>query len=422
MIKKVFERVEEEFFIEKLDNGITVYLYPTNKTKNFYISISVKYGAMVEKYKLNNKTYDIIPGSAHFLEHKVMALSENEKVSKKINELGSLANAWTSYRGTNYNIFGSNNIKENLKILLELFYHPLITEASVNKEKGIIAEEIDMYKDNIDRYMYDKLFKNLFTNSYMKNTVVGEKEDINKITKDSLMDIYNNFYIPSNTFIIVTGNFDSKDILNEIKEYINNLNLKDKKLPKIINKKDNLKVSVPYEEITKNTNCTRVKIGIKIPKKNFNISDDVKLRRYLNIILSNNLSATSELFEKYKNENIIIDMGYGLNIIEDYVIINLSGFTNNGDLFINRIQKDMNSLKITKNEFERKKKTYLKRYICSFDNIEDIEYIICESEMMNEKIEYNEYSKIEKLNYEEALNILNSINCDNISIIKTIKE
>ena len=144
-----------------------------------------------------------------------MALSENVEISKKINELGSLANAWTSYRGTNYNIFGSINIKENLRILLELFYHPDITDESVEKEKGIIGEEIDMYKDNIDRNMYDHLYKNLFNNSFMRNTVVGERSDIEKITKASLMTVYNNFYIPKNTFIIVTGDFDTKEIIKK---------------------------------------------------------------------------------------------------------------------------------------------------------------------------------------------------------------
>ena len=113
MKKKIFEKVDEELYIETLDNGITVYMYPTKKTKNFYLSISVKYGACVEQYKIGNKIYDIIPGTAHFLEHKVMALSENIEISKRINELGSLANAWTSYRGTNYNIFGSINIIDN---------------------------------------------------------------------------------------------------------------------------------------------------------------------------------------------------------------------------------------------------------------------------------------------------------------------
>ena len=173
MKKKTFERVNESLFTEKLDNGIEVYLYKTDKTKNFYISISVKYGASVTKYKINDKVTEIIPGSAHFLEHKVMALSENKEISRRINELGSLANAWTSYNGTNYNIFGSINIKENLKLLLDIFYNTDINPKNVEEEKGIIGEEIDMYKDKINSYMMSELFKNLFTNSYVRNTVVG---------------------------------------------------------------------------------------------------------------------------------------------------------------------------------------------------------------------------------------------------------
>lgn len=421
MIKKTFEKVDEELFIETLDNGITVYMYPTKKTKNFYLSISVKYGACTEKYKVGNKVFDIIPGSAHFLEHKVMALSENVEISKKINELGSLANAWTSYRGTNYNIFGSINIKENLRILLELFYHPDITDESVEKEKGIIGEEIDMYKDNIDRNMYDHLYKNLFNNSFMRNTVVGERSDIEKITKESLMTVYNNFYIPKNTFIIVTGDFDTKEIIEEIKEYLSHLDLPNKEIPKIIKEKDDKKVSVPYEEITKDTEDVRVKLGIKIPRKNFAIKDNDLLRIYLNIIMSNNFSATSELFEKYKNENIVISIGSGINIIEDYVIIGISAFTNDGNLFIERIKKDINKLKLTKSDFERKKKIYLKGYICDFDNIEDVEYIICESIMLDEGLSYNDYSRINNMTYEEANKILKSFEFDNISIIRTVK-
>ena len=125
MIKKTYEKVNEDIYIEKLKNGIEVYLYKTDKTKNFYITISVKYGASVTKYKVGKRVVDVIPGSAHFLEHKVMALSENPEISKRINDLGSLANAWTSYDGTNYNIFGSINLIENLKLLLDIFYNTL---------------------------------------------------------------------------------------------------------------------------------------------------------------------------------------------------------------------------------------------------------------------------------------------------------
>ena len=418
---KTFKKVDEKVYTEKLDNGLEVYLYKTDKTKNFYITISVKYGARITKYKVSNRVVDVIPGSAHFLEHKVMALSENKEISKRINDLGSLANAWTSYYGTNYNIFGSINLIENLKLLLDIFYNTNINEKSVNEEKGIIGEEIDMYKDQIDSLMYSKLFDNLFNKSYSKNTVVGEREDIANITAKSLNEIYNDYYVPNNTFIIVTGNFDIDEVMNTIKDYMKNIKVKPKELPKRIKERDKEIVNVPYEEIKKNMENTRVKYAIKMKKNIFGIKDDNILKDYLGLILSNNFSATSELFEKYKDNDIVIGMSYGVNIIDDYLIININALTNDGNRFIDNIKEDIKKLKLNEEEFERKKKKYLKSYILDFDNIEDVEYLLSLSLMIDNKIDYNEYDKLIALNYKEASRIMKLINFDNVSIIRTIK-
>ena len=421
MKKKTFERVNESLYTEKLDNGIEVYLYKTDKTKNFYISISVKYGASITKYKINDKVREIIPGSAHFLEHKVMALSENKEISRRINELGSLANAWTSYNGTNYNIFGSINIKENLKLLLDIFYNTDINPKNVEEEKGIIGEEIDMYKDKINSYMMSELFKNLFTNSYVRNTVVGERSDIAKITSKGLNKIYKDFYVPNNTFIIVCGNFDENDIMDTIKEYMSKLNLKPKKLPKVIKAKDKDIVKVPYQEIKKDINDERVKYAIKINKKDFGIKNNKDLSAYLNIILGANFSPTSSLYEKYKNEDIVTSLSYSVNIIDNYVVLILEAFTKDASRFLNEIQSDIKNLSLTKEVFERKKKRYLKNYILDFDNIEDVEYIISYALMVDNKIDYNDYTRIIELDYNKALDVLKNINSDNTSVIKTIK-
>lgn len=418
---KTFKKVDEKVYTEKLDNGLEVYLYKTDKTKNFYITISVKYGARITKYKVGNRVVDVIPGSAHFLEHKVMALSENKEISKRINDLGSLANAWTSYYGTNYNIFGSINLIENLKLLLDIFYNTNINEKSVNEEKGIICEEIDMYKDQIDSLMYSKLFDNLFNKSYSKNTVVGEREDIANITAKSLNEIYNDYYVPNNTFIIVTGNFDIDEVMNTIKDYMKNIKVKPKELPKRIKERDKEIVNVPYEEIKKDMENTRVKYAIKMKKNIFGIKDDNILKDYLGLILSNNFSATSELFERYKDNDIVIGMSYGVNIIDDYLIININALTNDGNRFINNIKEDIKKLKLNEEEFERKKKKYLKSYILDFDNIEDVEYLLSLSLMIDNKIDYNEYDKLIALNYKEASRIMKLINFDNTSIIRTIK-
>ena len=418
---KTFKKVDEKVYTEKLDNGLEVYLYKTDKTKNFYITISVKYGARITKYKVGNRVVDVIQGSAHFLEHKVMALSENKAISKRINDLGSLANAWTSYYGTNYNIFGSINLIENLKLLLDIFYNTNINKKSVNEEKGIIGEEIDMYKDQIDSLMYSKLFDNLFNKSYSKNTVVGEREDIANITAKSLNEIYNDYYVPNNTFIIVTGNFDIDEVMNTIKDYMKNIKVKPKELPKRIKERDKEIVNIPYEEIKKDMENTRVKYAIKMKKNIFGIKDDNILKDYLGLILSNNFSATSELFERYKDNDIVIGMSYGVNIIDDYLIININALTNDGNRFIDNIKEDIKKLKLNEEEFERKKKKYLKSYILDFDNIEDVEYLLSLSLMIDNKIDYNEYDKLIALNYKEASRIMKLINFDNTSIIRTIK-
>ena len=143
-----------------------------------------------------------------------------QAISKRINDLGSLANAWTSYYGTNYNIFGSINLRENLKLLLDIFYNTNINEKNVEEEKGIIGEEIDMYKDQLDGLLSQKLFNNLFHESYVKNTVLGERSDIEKITAKHLNQIYKDFYATNNTFIVVCGDFDENEVLEDIKKNI----------------------------------------------------------------------------------------------------------------------------------------------------------------------------------------------------------
>ena len=421
MIKKTFEKVNEDILYEKLNNGLEVYLYKTDKTKNFYITISVKYGANVTKYKIDNEIVNVIPGSAHFLEHKVMALSENPEISKRINDLGSLANAWTSYYGTNYNIFGSVDLIENLKLLLDIFYNTDINDKNVEDEKGIIGEEIDMYKDRIDSLLSSTLYNNLFNKSFVKNNIVGERSDIEKIDAKLLNKIYNDYYVSNNTFIVVCGNFDEEEVMNVIKDYMDKLNLKSKKLPSRIKENETINVCIPYEEIKKDLENSRVKYSIKMDKKIFNIKDDEVLKDYISVILSTNFSSTSKLYEKYKINNIIISMNYSVTIVDDFIVVCISAITNNSEEFIKQIKKDIKKLKITKKDFERKKKIYLKNYITDFDNIEDVEYEISVSLMRYSKINYNSYTTALNYTYDEALRVASLLNFDNECIIKTIK-
>ena len=417
MKKYTFEKVNEDIYKEVLDNGLEIYLYPTKKTKNFYITISVKYGSRVCKYKIGKDIFDIIPGSAHFLEHKVMAISENKEFSRRINKYGSLANAWTNNYGTNYNIYGSKNIKENIKLLLDIFYNTNINDENVNAEKGIIGEEIDMYKDRIDSYMADRIFFNLFNTSYKKYSVTGEREDIEKINAYSLNKIYEDFYIPSNTFIGIYGDFNKEEVVELIKNEVSKYKFKNNIIPERIIEKEELEVFNKYELIEKNIQNEKVKIGFKIKRDKFDIEDNDILISYLDLILSCYIDPSSKLFERYKNNRIILSMNYNIAIIDDYVIIIINSLCEDSKLFIDNMLKDIVNIKIKEEDFERKKKVYLKYYISSFDEIDTIEYVISMSLMSENRIDFNEYSDIISMNTNKANELINSLTFDNYSVL-----
>ena len=420
MKENKYDILDEVVYSKKLSNGFTVYFYPTEKTHNFYVTISVKYGAEVVKYKKNNKIYNIIPGSAHFLEHKIMNF-ESYDIMKA---LGSVSNAYTSYDVTNYNIFGSTNIEDNINLLLKLLFNPVINKENVESEKGIIKEEIDMKDDNVSLYLYNKLRENLFTSGYQINTVIGNISDIEKITDTSLLQIYNDFYVPENMFMCVCGNFDKIKILNLIEDFFKNNKINSKKRSiNIIKESDKEYVKVKYAEVETTLLASYVLVGIKI-KKLKKLKDKYKelLSVYLSLIISCKFGSTSKLYERYKNEKIIHSMYSFLDSYDDYYVINISANVIDSNLFIKNIKKDIKKLNILKKDFERKKNKLISNVILGYETIEEVESQIVDEILNNNKLLTNKMELINKLNYNDLVDIINNLDLSNYSILKQIKK
>lgn len=420
MKENKYDILDEVVYSKKLSNGFTVYFYPTEKTHNFYVTISVKYGAEVVKYKKNNKIYNIIPGSAHFLEHKIMNF-ESYDIMKA---LGSVSNAYTSYDVTNYNIFGSTNIEDNINLLLKLLFNPVINKENVESEKGIIKEEIDMKDDNVSLYLYNKLRENLFTSGYQINTVIGNTSDIEKITDTSLLQIYNDFYVPENMFMCVCGNFDKIKILNLIEDFFKNNKINSKKRSiNIIKESDKEYVKVKYAEVETTLLASYVLVGIKI-KKLKKLKDKYKelLSVYLSLIISCKFGSTSKLYERYKNEKIIHSMYSFLDSYDDYYVINISANVIDSNLFIKNIKKDIKKLNILKKDFERKKNKLISNVILGYETIEEVESQIVDEILNNNKLLTNKMELINKLNYNDLVDIINNLDISNYSILKQIKK
>lgn len=414
-MKKIKFNYDEEIIEETLENGLKIYLYKTEKTNNFYITVSTHFGAEVMSYKKGSTKYEVTKGSAHFLEHRVMDFTKNKEAMKKINEYGSLVNAYTTYSGTNYNIFGNGNVIENMELLFDRVFKANIKKEDVEMERGIILEEYSMYFDDPYFILYNNLNKNAFNTSYLKYPVLGTKEGIETVKTEELKRLYKDFYIPNNMFIVVTGNFEINEVLDYIKKYTKNL--KKQELPKIIKPKEKEQIETEYEELNMQVNEPKIIVGYKteLPK-------DVNLTKYkimIHMALSNEFGSTGNAYEELNNLGIK-RIGFGTEVSDNYILINFKASTDKPNEFLNIVEKYMSNLQIDEESLERKKRGRLSTLILSFEDIMGIEDNITTDVLTYNKVINNRDEIVKSITLKEINDVLKNINIKNKSILKIV--
>src|SRR5690606_28110712 len=167
---------------------------------------------------LNKEDYIRVPdGIAHFLEHKMFEKEQGD-VFQQFSKQGASANAFTSFTRTAYLFSSTNEVEKNLITLLNMVQEPYFTEKSVEKEKGIIGQEIRMYDDNPDWRLFFGTIENMFHHHPVKIDIAGTVESISHITADLLYECYNTFYHPSNMLLFLVGPVDPDKMINLIHE------------------------------------------------------------------------------------------------------------------------------------------------------------------------------------------------------------
>ncbi|SEM48996.1 Predicted Zn-dependent peptidase [Mesobacillus persicus] len=219
MEKIAFEQLKEELYYEKLSNGLDVYILPKKGFNKTYATFTTKYGSIDNHFKPPGKTEHVkVPdGIAHFLEHKLFE-KEDGDVFQQFSRQGASANAFTSFTRTAYLFSSTSHVEENLETLMDFVQEPYFTESTVEKEKGIIGQEITMYDDNPDWRLYYGVIENMFKSHPVKIDIAGTKESISHITKDMLYECYNTFYHPSNMLLFVVGAVEPEQIMKQIKD------------------------------------------------------------------------------------------------------------------------------------------------------------------------------------------------------------
>ncbi|MGM9986491.1 MAG: EF-P 5-aminopentanol modification-associated protein YfmH [Bacillaceae bacterium] len=215
----VFEQLKETLYYEQMDNGLRVYILPKPGFNKTYATFTTKYGAIDNHFVPLDATelVKVPDGIAHFLEHKLFE-KEHGDVFQDFSKQGASANAFTSFTRTSYLFSCTNDLEKNLTTLVNFVQEPYFTEKTVEKEKGIIGQEIKMYDDNPDWRLYYGLIEALYVNHPVRIDIAGTVESISHITKDLLYLCYNTFYHPSNMLLFVVGAVEPNTIMDLVRK------------------------------------------------------------------------------------------------------------------------------------------------------------------------------------------------------------
>ena len=212
MEKKLYERIGEEVLRATLPNGLPVYIVPKKGFSRKYALFATRYGGMDMRFEKDGQWLDTPAGIAHYLEHKMFDTQEGNAL-QELAKNGAEPNAFTSNAITCYYFDATEKFYENLEILLSFVSVPYFTDESVQKEQGIIAQEIGMIEDNPEWQVYKQLMQALYHTSPARTPVAGSVESISHITAQTLYDCHKAFYTPANMCLVVVGDVKPERII-----------------------------------------------------------------------------------------------------------------------------------------------------------------------------------------------------------------
>lgn len=377
MEKIYFETLKETLYHEKMANGLQVYLLPKMGFEKTYGLFSTKFGAIDTTFIPLNKDemIKVEDGIAHFLEHKMFDMSDGD-ASEKFAKLGASTNAFTSSSRTAYLFSTTSNEYACIELLLDFVQKLEITPESVEKEKGIIGQEIKMYDDDPDWQVYFGSIQNLYQQHPVAVDIAGTVETVNRTDKDMLELCYNTFYHPSNMMIFVVGNIDPDKAMATIKEN------QDKKNFSLANPIVLKKVNEPKEFKTKEKVLTmdvemnKIIVSIKVNEILENPKDKIKRELALNLLFDLLFSKSAKLYNDWLNQGIINDsFSASFTQERDYAFIQIGCDCNDYETLKEKLLdliKDFDTIKIDQEDFNRIKKKNIGLFINMFNSPESI--------------------------------------------------
>lgn len=367
-------------------SGLTIYIYPKEGFKSTYALFGAKYGSINTTFLKDDGEQVVVPdGIAHYLEHKLFECEDGDAFVKYA-KTGASANAYTSFDKTCYLFSCSDNFEESLKILLEFVQEPYFTEETVQKEQGIIGQEIRMYDDDPSWRVMFNLLGAMYHTHPVKIDIAGTVESIAKITPQKLYDCYNGFYNLNNMALVVVGGCAKLDlIINMADKYLKNSPMKD------------VSSTFPTEPEGVVTDYVEQKFPVSVPMFHLGFKEDVKKERLTNkemaesaILLFAVASGSSELYKILEDKGLINNT-FDYEHFEGpfYSSVFLGGESTDPKEASKVIREYIDNLcktGISANDFEIAKKAVYGEGISSLNRNETIANIIMDGDFSNREI------------------------------------
>ncbi len=365
------DKVKEKLYIEKLENGLTVMIIPRKNTIKKYIIFGTHFGSNDNKFILPGESEEksVPDGIAHFLEHKMFEQKSGINSLDTLTAMGVSANAYTTNDHTAYLYEATENFYEALDEFMDYVQNPYYTDENVEKEKGIIAQEINMYEDYPEWQTYLNAIKCMYKNFPVRIDIAGSVESIGKITKEMLYLCYDNFYTPSNMGIAICGDFEPEKILEEIKKRI--IKTENRELPKRIYPDEPDEINEKEKTVNMNLSNPIFTIGFKDK-----VEDDmVKKHIGLQVLMNTLFGKSSKLYKKLTDENILLgSFGMEYEFTPNYAFALINGVSREPKKVIEEVNKEIENAKqngLNAEDFERNKKKIYGAYITEYNSVEE---------------------------------------------------
>lgn len=380
MEKKIIksDRAGEQYYKISHPSGLDILVWEMDGFSTTEALFGTKYGSINTRFKTNKDAdfVDVPEGIAHFLEHKLFE-NENCDVFELYAKTGANANAYTSFDKTCYLFSCSDKYKESLEILLSFVQEPYFTEATVQKEQGIIGQEIRMCDDNPNWRVFFNLLRALYKNHPVRIDIAGTVESIAKIDADLLYRCYNTFYNLNNMVLSIAGNVKVDEVLEIADKYLKPC--------------EDIKLETAFPEEPEEINQREVVQKLPVGMPLFNIGfkakpssgkELVRNEMLASIALSLIAGSTSPLYKEMFDDGLINSSFFSEVFTGDGYFVNiLGGESKNPDEVFKKVIAEIERVKVDgldKERFEIIKKSKYGQIIRSFNNVE-----ACASLMLN---------------------------------------